>query len=236
MKTKEQKKILKAIRNNWNQKQKISLKEFKRQLNRDFTPNENIPQKWRQTFSDKQNLRKFVSSKSKINRIFMQREILLGGHLKMQERIKSIIKCKSKWILTAQTKNSILWSCKCIKKVKVKVSHSCSTFCSPMDCSSWNSLGWNTGVGSLSLLQGIFLTHGSNPGLLHCRQILHVKCPIRKAFFLCEREMNGNKAFYCLERRNILMYAIFWHTKDAIQNLWIIKITVKEYITNKLNY
>ena len=30
----------------------------------------------------------------------------------------------------------------------------------------------NTGVGSLSLLQGIFPTQGSNPGLLHCRQIL----------------------------------------------------------------
>ena len=38
--------------------------------------------------------------------------------------------------------------------------------------SPWNSLGQNTGVGSLSLLQGIFPTQGSNPGLLHCRQIL----------------------------------------------------------------
>ena len=28
-------------------------------------------------------------------------------------------------------------------------------------------------MGSLSLLQGIFLTQGSNPGLLHCRQILY---------------------------------------------------------------
>ena len=31
----------------------------------------------------------------------------------------------------------------------------------------------NTHVGSHSLLQGIFLTQGSNPGLLHCRQILY---------------------------------------------------------------
>ena len=31
----------------------------------------------------------------------------------------------------------------------------------------------NTGVGSLSLLQGIFPTQGSNPGLLHCRWILY---------------------------------------------------------------
>ena len=31
----------------------------------------------------------------------------------------------------------------------------------------------NTGMGSLSLLQGIFPTQGSNPGLLHCRQNLY---------------------------------------------------------------
>ena len=31
----------------------------------------------------------------------------------------------------------------------------------------------NTGVGSHSLLQGIFLTQGSNPGFPHCRQILY---------------------------------------------------------------
>ena len=40
-------------------------------------------------------------------------------------------------------------------------------------CSPWNSLGQSTGVGSLSLLQGIFPTQGSNQGLLHCRWILY---------------------------------------------------------------
>ena len=39
--------------------------------------------------------------------------------------------------------------------------------------SPWNAPGQNTGVGSLSLLQGIFSTQGSNPGLLHCRQVLY---------------------------------------------------------------
>ena len=39
--------------------------------------------------------------------------------------------------------------------------------------SPWNFPGQNTGVGSLSLLQGTFPTQGSNPGLSHCRQILH---------------------------------------------------------------
>ena len=39
--------------------------------------------------------------------------------------------------------------------------------------SPWNSPGQNTGVGSISLSQGIFQTQGSNPGLLHCRWILY---------------------------------------------------------------
>ena len=39
--------------------------------------------------------------------------------------------------------------------------------------SPWNSPGQNTGVGSLSLLQGIFLIQESNLRLLHCRQILY---------------------------------------------------------------
>ena len=39
--------------------------------------------------------------------------------------------------------------------------------------SPWNSPGQNTGVDSLSLLQGIFPTQGLNPGLLHCMQILY---------------------------------------------------------------
>ena len=37
----------------------------------------------------------------------------------------------------------------------------------------WNSPGQITGVGSLSLLQGIFATQGSNPGLPHCGCILY---------------------------------------------------------------
>ena len=36
-----------------------------------------------------------------------------------------------------------------------------------------NSPGKNYGVGCHSLLQGIFLTQGSNLGLVHCRQILY---------------------------------------------------------------
>ena len=38
--------------------------------------------------------------------------------------------------------------------------------------SPWNSPGQNTGMGSVSLLQGIFPTQGSNPGHPHYRRIL----------------------------------------------------------------
>ena len=39
--------------------------------------------------------------------------------------------------------------------------------------SPWNSPGQDTGVGSLSLLQGIFSTQGLNPGLPHSGRILY---------------------------------------------------------------
>ena len=41
----------------------------------------------------------------------------------------------------------------------------------------WNSPGKNTGVVYHALLQGIFLTQGSNPYLLYCRQILYPLSP-----------------------------------------------------------
>ena len=47
--------------------------------------------------------------------------------------------------------------------------------------SPWNSPGQNTGVGSLSLLQGIFLNQGLNPGLPHCRKILYPAEPQGKS-------------------------------------------------------
>ena len=50
----------------------------------------------------------------------------------------------------------------------------CPTLCDLINCNPpglsihGDSPGDNTGVGCLFLLQGIFLTHGSNPHLLHC--------------------------------------------------------------------
>ena len=61
------------------------------------------------------------------------------------------------------------------------LSESESESCSVMSDSLWphglygqsNSPGQNTGMGSLSLFQGIFPTQGLKPGLPHCRQILY---------------------------------------------------------------
>ena len=66
-----------------------------------------------------------------------------------------------------------------ISVVLCLVAQSCLILCDPMDCSPpgssvhGDSPGKNTGVGCHALLQEIFPTQGSNPGLLHCRQILY---------------------------------------------------------------
>ena len=54
-----------------------------------------------------------------------------------------------------------------------KVIQSCPTLCDPMDNTVHGILQARILVGSLCLLQGIFPTQGSKPGLLHCRRILY---------------------------------------------------------------
>ena len=68
----------------------------------------------------------------------------------------------------------------CMKvKSECEVAQSCPTLSDPMDCSlpgssfHGDSQGKNPGVGFHALLQGIFPTQGSNPGLLHYRWILY---------------------------------------------------------------
>ena len=64
------------------------------------------------------------------------------------------------------------------KESESEVAQSCSTLCDPVNYSLPGSSlhgilhGKNTGVGCHFLLQGIFLTQGSSPGLPHCRQTL----------------------------------------------------------------
>ena len=56
---------------------------------------------------------------------------------------------------------------------EVKVFQSCLTLCDLMDYTVHGILQARILECSLSLLQGILPTHGSNPGLLHCRRILY---------------------------------------------------------------
>ena len=64
------------------------------------------------------------------------------------------------------------------KESESEVAQSCPVLCDPMDCKPttllgpWDFPGESTGVGWHFLLQGIFVTQGSNPGLPHCRQTL----------------------------------------------------------------
>ena len=66
----------------------------------------------------------------------------------------------------------------CVEK-ESEVAQSCPTLCDPLDCSLPGSSlpgifqARVTRVGCHFLLQGIFPTQGSNPGLPHCRQMLY---------------------------------------------------------------
>ena len=65
-----------------------------------------------------------------------------------------------------------MWKCKCWSLSCVRLFVTLWTVAARLLC-PWKSPGKNTGVGCHSLLHVIFLTQGSNPGLLHCRQILY---------------------------------------------------------------
>ena len=126
----------------------------------------------------------FGTSRCKILIIYIEwiNKILLSEHRKLysiswvnhkEEEIYML-----NWI-TASTGNyhNILNQITCA--VFCLVTQSCPTLHDAMDCSPpgssvhGDSPGKITGVGCHALLQGIFPTQGSNPGLPHCRQILY---------------------------------------------------------------
>ena len=96
----------------------------------------------------------------------------------------------------------------------VKESHSVlSSLWPPGLYSSWNSPGQNTGVGSLSLLQGIFPTQGSNPDPQHCRQIFyqlsHKGSPRVLALELCPNNQ-GMRVWVEEKTSMVLVHCILW--------------------------
>ena len=82
------------------------------------------------------------------------------ANLWSKENPGSIVKWKVKWSEVKSVSHAQLfatpWTVACTKLLH-----------------PWDFLGKNTGVGCRFLLQGIFPTQGSNPGLLHCRQTLY---------------------------------------------------------------
>ena len=103
--------------------------------------------------------------------------------------------------------------------------------------SPWNSPGQNTGVGSLSLLQGLFQTQGLNPGLLHCRQILYqlshqgsprilewVAYPFSRRIFLTQE---SNQSL--LNCRQILYQLSYDGRKLSTEELMLLNCGVGEY-------
>ena len=76
--------------------------------------------------------------------------------------------CWENWIPTCERMDLELYL---IPHVRVKVLVTQSCLSTRLLC-PWNSPGKNTGLGSHSPLQGLFLSQGSNPGLSQCRQIV----------------------------------------------------------------
>ena len=86
------------------------------------------------------------------------------------------------------------------KEMKVQFAQSCPTLCDLMGyyptsllCPS-NSPGKNPGVGSHSLLQGIFLSQGLNPGLPYCRQGILLQMQGTQVQFLVWRDSMCHRA------------------------------------------
>ena len=90
---------------------------------------------------------------------------------------KKIILILNAWDLELTYRHDVMWkslSCVWLFATTWTVAHQASLSIEPgIHYSPWDSPGQNTGVGSLSLLQGIFPTQGSNPNLPHLRQILY---------------------------------------------------------------
>ena len=86
----------------------------------------------------------------------------------IEEKVNGQIWSPSPWIFSFLISSILLISSSFITNCEVKIAQLCPTLWDPIDCT-----GQNTGVGSLSLLQGIFPIQGLNLGLSHCGRILY---------------------------------------------------------------
>ena len=93
------------------------------------------------------------------------------------------------------------------------VTQSCLTLYEPMDRSlpdspvHGDSTGTSTGVGCHALLQGIFPTQASNPGLPLCRWILHkLSC-----------QGSPSQLYFSIKKSIVFIYASDEHPKTEIK-------------------
>ena len=109
-----------------------------------------------------------------------------------------------------------------------------TTLCYHMDCSPpgssvhADSPGKNTGVGCHALLQGIFHTQGSNPGLPHCRQILYCQSHQRSPWKLESVVPLFQRIFLTQEWTGVLCipgrYFTSWATREAYSGVRVSEI------------
>ena len=79
----------------------------------------------------------------------------------------------------------------------------------------WDSSGKNTRVDCHFLIQGIFSTQGSNPGLLHCRQIL----------YLLHHEGSPNQLYSNIQNKKFLKKTGFHWVSNITQHKWSIRFS-----------
>ena len=78
--------------------------------------------------------------------------------------------------------------------------------------------GKNTGVGSHSLLQGIFPTQGSNPGLLHCKQILNIWASREAEPFIAPSFSNFWEVFAFVFAQDMSSWVVFRECRSRISS------------------
>ena len=86
--------------------------------------------------------------------------------------------------------DSVLVKVKSLNRVRLFVTHGLQP--ARLLC-PWDFPGNNTGVGCHFLLQGVFPTQGSNPGLTHCRKMLLPSEPPGKSLMFSYQNIISNK-------------------------------------------
>ena len=99
--------------------------------------------------------------------------------MRMQSQKLNVINLQESWLLSSDEWIHRIWHIHTRGCCAVLNQLLCPTLCNPMGCSPpdssvhGDSPGKSTGVGCHALLQEVFPTQGSNPGLLPCRWILY---------------------------------------------------------------